>query len=280
VSLCSDDPRVKGIRLSRNFGHQYALLAGLAHARGRAVVTMDADLQHPPGVIVQLVREWQAGAKIVHAVRVDDDATPRLKRLTSSMFYRLYSAMSGVQLEEGMADFRLLDREVVNALLRFPEQGIFLRGLVQWVGFPSAKVSFKVGQRFRGRSKYTLRKMLSLAWTGIADFSVIPLHLGFLLGFVTSGLALLALAYAVFVKLFTDAAVPGWASEVAIIAFLFGILFALVGVIGEYIARILVEVKHRPRYLIMERVGFAALHAPLWEDVAPVPTEPAQVLDR
>jgi dolichol-phosphate mannosyltransferase len=254
-SLNRQDNRVKGIRLSRNFGHQYALLAGLSRAAGDAVVTMDADLQHPPRVIPELVREWRRGSKIVHTVRLDPKTLPYFKRVSSKVFYKIFSLLSGVKIHGGMADFRLLDRQVVNTILGFQEGGLFLRGIVQWVGYPSSEVTFESQSRFRGTTKYSLRRMVAFAWNSITSFSIVPVRIGIYLGLLTSVLAFGELVYAVWAKLFTDKVVPGWASAVSIVSLLFGILFILLGLIGEYIGRILVEVKHRPRFLISEIVG-------------------------
>ncbi len=254
-SLNRQDNRVKGIRLSRNFGHQYALLAGLSHAAGDAVVTMDADLQHPPRVIPELVREWRRGSKIVHTVRLDPKTLPFFKRVSSKVFYKIFSLLSGVKIHGGMADFRLLDRQVVDSILGFQEGGLFLRGIVQWVGYPSSEVAFESQDRFSGTTKYSLRRMVSFAWNSITSFSIVPVRIGIYLGLLTSVLAFGELVYAVWAKLFTDKAVPGWASAVSIVSLLFGILFILLGLIGEYIGRILLEVKHRPRFLVSEIVG-------------------------
>jgi glycosyltransferase involved in cell wall biosynthesis len=254
-ALHQRDARVKGLRLSRNFGHQYALFAGLAHATGKAVITMDADLQHPPAVIPQLLALWYAGSKIVHTVRVDDQTTPWLKKTTSHMFYRIFSCLSGVELSAGMADFRLLDRQVIDELLQFNEGNLFLRGLIHWVGYPSSKLEFRSGKRFSGESKYNVRKMLKLAWTGVTSFSLVPLRLAIVLGMITSLVSLCALVYSVWAKL-SDKTVPGWASMIGIESLLFGILFIMLGIIGEYIGRILEEVRRRPRFLVDERVGF------------------------
>jgi glycosyltransferase involved in cell wall biosynthesis len=257
VELNRKDCRVHGVRLSRNFGHQYALWAGLCHAGGRAVISMDADLQHPPDTVPDLIAAWERGSKIVHTVRVDSAHVGWWKSWTSHLYYRLYSLLSGVPIEPGMADFRLLDRVVLDGLLQFREEGLFLRGLVQWVGYPSERVQFECGERFSGRSQYTLRKMLRLAWNGISSFSIVPLRAGILLGIVTSLIAFLELIYAVTAKLVWNQTVPGWASAVSLVSLLFGILFILVGILGEYIGRILVEVRGRPRYLVSELTGFA-----------------------
>jgi dolichol-phosphate mannosyltransferase len=249
------DACVKGIRFSRNFGHQYALFAGMVAARGQAVISMDGDLQHPPPVIKDLIDEWRKGNKIVHTIRVDDEDTSLFKRSTGNWYYALYALWSGVNIEPGMADFRLLDRQVVDILIHLPEEGLFLRGLVHWIGFPSAKVKFQCQKRYSGQSKYTLRRMISFAWVGITSFSNIPLRWGIFIGMATSVLAFAQLAYAIFVKLYTGTAVPGWASAVSIISLLFGILFILIGVLGEYLGRVLIEVRGRPRFLVREQVG-------------------------
>jgi len=254
-SLHEGDNRIRGLRLSRNFGHQYALLAGLANGTGDALITMDGDLQHPPAIISELVNEWRHGNMVVHTKRIDPASLPFFKKLSSKLYYRSFSFLSGVKIESGMADFRLLDRRVVRDILEFSEEGLFFRGIAQWVGYRSATVPFICNERFSGASKYSLKKMLRLAWNGITSFSIVPLRLGIFFGFITSLIAFAEIIYAIGVKIFTDSAVPGWASAVSVLSFLFGVLFILLGVVGEYIGRVLVEVRQRPRYLIAEQAG-------------------------
>ena len=269
------DPRVQGLRLSRNFGHQHALLAGLTRARGEAVITMDADLQHPPDVIPRLVEQWREGAKIVHTIRTETEQASLLKRISSDAYYRVFSLLSGVALSPGMADFRLLDRQVLDELLQFREMQIFFRGLVEWVGYPSARVPFRAAARYAGTTKYTFRRMIKFAWSGITAFSVIPLRLGIVLGLATSSLSLLYLAHAVWLKLFRpEQAQPGWASIVGLITLLFGVLFILVGLLGEYVARILMQVRQRPRFIVSEAAGFDAAA----RSVAPLRSVPGRSL--
>ena len=253
VGLQQRDSRVRGIRLSRNFGHQYALLAGLAEARGAAVISLDADLQHPPSLIPTLVWEWEKGNKIVHTVRRDCPGTSWSKRFTSKMFYRVFSFLSGVPLTPGMADFRLLDQQVVREILKLQESGLFLRGLVQWVGYPSTRVEYDCADRFAGESTYSFGRMLRFAWMGITSFSIVPLRLATALGLLTSLFAFYQLLDAVYVKVFTSQAVPGWTSLYVLVSLLFGILFILIGITGEYIARILEEVRGRPRFVVSDR---------------------------
>jgi polyisoprenyl-phosphate glycosyltransferase len=253
VGLQERDSRVRGLRLSRNFGHQYALLAGLSEARGAAVITMDADLQHPPSVLPSLVWEWMRGSKIVHTVRRDSPGVSWSKRFTSKMFYHVFSFLSGVTLTPGMADFRLLDQHVVTEILKLKESGLFLRGLVQWVGYPSAKVEYDCAERFAGDSTYSFRRMLHFAWTGITSFSIVPLRLATVMGLLTSLFAFCELLDAVYIKFFTSKAVPGWTSLYVLVSLLFGILFIMIGITGEYIARILEEVRGRPRFVISDR---------------------------
>lgn len=251
-ALAARDGRVRGVRLSRNFGHQAALLAGVAAARGDAVVMMDADMQHPPAVLPQLVRKWREGAQVVHAVRRDPPDLSWFKRTTSRFYYRLFSFLSGVAIEPGSADFCLLDRKVVDELLKFEEEGLFLRGLVHWVGYATASVSFTPGERHAGATKYSLRRMLSLGWHGVSSFSLVPLRVGIAIGLASSTLAFLGVAYAIVGKWLDDDAIPGWASSVAISSFLFGVLFVFLAVLAEYVGRIAVEVRRRPRFLVRE----------------------------
>lgn len=256
-ALNQADGRIHGVRLSRNFGHQYALLAGLHYAEGDAVISMDADLQHPPQKLHELIAAWRQGSKIVNTVREDSDDESLFKRLSSKFYYRLFSYLTGVELQSGMADFRLLDRKVVDDILRFKEEGLFLRGIVQWVGYPSTTIHYKPARRAHGNSKYTLWKMLRLAWHGISSFSIVPLRLGVLTGFIVSGISFAGILYAIYGKFVDGHAVPGWASSIAIMSFLFGVLFMFLGLLGEYVGRILIEVRGRPRYLVSECAGSA-----------------------
>ena len=248
------DHRVLGFRLSRNFGHQHALVAGLTYARGNAVISMDADLQHPPGVIPSLVHEWRKGSKIVKTVRRDPDNVPVFKRLTSRYYYRLFSYLSGIEMQGGMADFRLLDRQVLDQMLQFKEAGLFLRGIVEWVGYPSAVVTFDCGPRFSGVTKYTLKRMIRFAWYGVSSFSLVPLRIGIGMGLTSSMIAFMGVVYAILGKLMDGHAVPGWASSLAIISFQFGVLFLFLAILAEYVGRILDEVRERPRFIVSERL--------------------------
>ena len=251
-ALSAADVRVRGVRLSRNFGHQSALMAGLAAARGQAVVMMDADLQHPPSLVPQLIQKWREGFQIVHAVRRDPPNLSWFKRVTSKLYYRVFAFMSGVAIEPGSADFCLLDRQVLEEVLKFEEEGLFLRGLVHWVGYSTTSVPFECGERHAGTSKYSLSKMMTLGWHGVSSFSLVPLRIGIAVGLLSSTFAFLGTAYAIVGWWVDDAVVPGWASSVAMTSFLFGVLFAFLAVLAEYVGRIVVEVRRRPRFLVRE----------------------------
>lgn len=248
------DAAVRGLSLLRNFGHQHALLAGLEHARGRAVITMDGDLQHPPEFIPDLLRAWRDGHSLVQTRRRDSDDTGLFKRLSSRWFYRLFSFLSGIPIESGMSDFRLLDASVLRILLGMRDPDIFLRGSLQWIGAPGIILPYKARPRERGVSKFTLGKMIRLSTRALVSFSTIPLKLGIWLGIMTSGLAFLEILYILFTYV-SGNTVPGWASVLTVVSFMFGVLFILLGILGTYMASIHRALKNRPRYLLGAAIG-------------------------
>ena len=254
--LAADDPKVRGVRLSRNFGHQYALMAGLEMAEGDAVITMDCDLQHPVEMLPLLFEKWRAGYKVVKTLREDACDVGWFKGWTSRSFYRLFSYLSGVRLQPGVADFRLMDRQALHELLRFNEEGLFLRGLTEWIGFSSCAIPYHAGQRACGQSQYSLKKMVSLAWKGVSSFSIMPLRIGILIGLIGSLLSVLGVLYAFFGHFFGRRTVPGWASTLMVISLLFSLLFVYLGILGEYVGRIIIEVRRRPRFIVCETAGF------------------------
>lgn len=247
-------PFLRAYRLSRNFGHQNALFAALTAAKGDMIVSMDGDLQHAPEVILKLVAKWKEGFEIVNTRRLSAPFTGFFKRNSSTLFYKIFSMLSEVDVSEGSSDFRLMDRKALNALLEFRDGDLFLRGSVQWLGFKTTTVEFQVAERYSGRSKYNLRKMLQFASGGIVSFSTKPLRIGIWVGVVTSMLAFLEIVY-ILVQVYLGKTVPGWASTVGIISFLFGILFILVGIIGVYIARIHKALQRRPQFIIAESIS-------------------------
>ena len=242
---------VKGLRLSRNFGHQHALLAGLFNSTGDAVVSMDADLQHPPNVINELIAKWEQGFAIVNTRRQDDKITGKFKRLTSKYFYKLFSVLADVNIREGSSDFRLMDRHALDAMLKFQDVDLFIRGAVQWLGFPTCTVTFKVAERHSGKSKYNIKRMIRFAQTALIAYSDKPLRIGIGLGVLTSTLAFTELFYIVY-RVVIGKTVAGWASTVGIISLLFGILFIILGIIGTYLASIHKVLQGRPRFVIFE----------------------------
>ena len=248
-TLSSSNSRLKALGLSRNFGHQHALLAGLSHAQGQAVISMDGDLQHPPEVIPELVGAWKKGFKVVVTDRRGQEALPLFKRLTSKYFYKIFSFMSEVSLSEGSSDFRLIDRSALESLLSFRDANIFLRGSVQWLGFPSITVCYNVAERFSGQTKFSLKKMLRFAIGAVVSFSTKPLRLGIWIGIFTSALAFLEILY-VLVQYVRGMTITGWASVVGILSLMFGFLFILLGVIGSYLGSIHQALQNRPKFIV------------------------------
>lgn len=251
-SLHEADPRYVVVRLSRNFGHQIAITAGLEHATGNAVIIMDADLQDPPEVVTALAAKWREGYDVVYAVRSERSGESRVKLATARWFYRLMGRMSDVDIPADAGDFRLVDRRVVDSVTAMPEHRRYLRGMFAWVGYDQIGVHYVRDARHAGVTKFPLRKMLSFAADGIVSFSTVPLRMTMTLGFVISAVSMLAAAGGVFAKVAGFDVVPGWASIVVPMGVLGGVQLTVLGVIGEYIARIHDEVKQRPLYLVRD----------------------------
>ena len=273
--LSTEDPRVKVISLSRNFGHQIAVTAGLECSTCEAVITMDADLQHPPELIPQLIAKWEEGFDVVNAVREKTQRARIFKRASSRIFYGLMSRVSRTPITAGVADFRLLDRRIVKCLCGMKERSRFLRGMVGWLGFRQTGVSYVAKPRHTGKSKYSLSKMLGFGVDGITGFSSFPLRIATYLGFLAAVIGLPYGVWAVYVRLYTDTTEPGWASLVVLILFLGGVQLICLGIIGEYINRIYEEVKGRPLYLVQETIGFGHSEA----DTDSADKEPAESSD-
>lgn len=250
----AEDARVKGVSLSRNFGHQNAIFAGLNHASGEVVITMDGDLQHPPSLLPELFEEWKRGNHVVETRRIESEDVSFFKKTTSRWFYRIFSFLSGLPMAQGTSDFRLMDRLVVDAVIQMQDAALFLRGMAYWVGFRKTTVPYQAQSRHAGRTKYSLLRMFRFAMSSMLSFSLVPLRIGIWLGLITSGLAFVELVY-ILVSYLRGNVVPGWASTLAVISFMFGILFILVGIIGSYIGNILETVKNRPRFIVKERLG-------------------------
>lgn len=252
--LARQDPRVAYLSLSRNFGHQAALTAGLEHARGDAVISMDSDLQHPPHVLAQLLQTWQQGYDIVITIRADDQRLSLFKRCTSAAFYRVMALLSDTDIRLAASDFRLLSRRALQGLLQLREQHRFLRGMVQWLGFRSAEVPFTPDERRAGQSKYTLRRMLRLAGDGLFSFSRVPLRLAAYLGLAAVGIGAAHSAWYIFQAVRGAERIP-LDLEYLILAthLLGGAILAAVGFLGEYVGRIYEQVKGRPIYILKEQ---------------------------
>jgi polyisoprenyl-phosphate glycosyltransferase len=255
--LAAEDRRVKVVALSRNFGHQPALTAGLEHARGDVVVMLDGDLQDPPEVIPTMLDAWRRGADVVYAVRERREGETRLKLLTARWFYRLFARLAPIGLEPDSGDFRLMDRRALDALLAMPERNRFLRGMTVWIGFTQTAVPYRREARGAGSTKFTLGRMLRFSVDAIASFSHVPLQAATLLGFAFSALAFLAIPLAVVAR-YTNIYERGIPTTIVAILLLGGIQLITVGIIGEYVGRIYDEVKRRPLYVVRERVNVEA----------------------
>jgi glycosyltransferase involved in cell wall biosynthesis len=260
IEVARDEPRFRLVRLSRNFGHQIALTAGVDVAGGDAVIVMDADLQDPPEVALELAKRWREGYDVVYAVRDRREGETRFKRATAAAFYRGFNRISEVQVPLDVGDFRLVDRRALDVFNQMRESNRFVRGMFSWIGLEQAGVVYARRERFAGDTKYPLRKMLRFAATGVISFSAAPLRAALNLGFFVSFVAFALGVWSIVVKVSGLYEVPGWTSIVVVTTFIGGIQLIVLGVIGEYIGDIHAEVKRRPLYVIDELENFP--HAP------------------
>lgn len=255
-ALGGHDRTVKLVDFSRNFGHQIAVTAGMDHASGRCVVLIDADLQDPPEVIVEMVARWREGYDVVYGQRTLRKGESWFKKATAAAFYRLLRSMTSVSIPVDTGDFRLMDRKVVDALSEMRERSRFIRGMVSWAGFRQSSVEYVREERFAGETKYPLRKMLRLSLDAITSFSTKPLKIAGILGMIMSVIGFIYLFVVLYQHFFTDSTKPGWTSLIAISLLFHGITLVLLGVLGEYIGRTYEEAKRRPLYLVASKVNF------------------------
>ncbi|ADZ83757.1 glycosyltransferase family 2 protein [Cellulosilyticum sp. ST5] len=254
--IAEKDRCVKVIDFARNFGHQVAVTAGIYHSSGDATVVIDADLQDPPEVIVQMVEKWQEGYDVVYAKRKKRKGESWFKLVTAKCFYRFLHMMAEIEIPMDTGDFRLIDRCVVEAFKQMPERNRFVRGMISWVGFDQTYIEYERDERLAGETKYPLKKMIRFATDGIIAFSTKPLKLVQSLGFMTIVLAILILGYSLVSKYILQTVVSGWTSLMVTITFFSGVQLFSIGLLGEYIARIYDESKNRPLYLIKEKINF------------------------
>jgi dolichol-phosphate mannosyltransferase len=258
TQLHAKDPTVKLVSLSRNFGHQLALTAGLDHAQGDVVVTMDADLQHPPDVIPKFLEKWREGYDVVSGVKTGAARRSWFVEMLAGIFYFFMKRLSDTAIDPQASDFRLFTRPVVLALRSMRESTRFLRGLVKWVGFRSITVPYEPAERFRGAPKYTLRMLARLAGAGVFSFSVVPLRLATMTGLCVALLAAVYAAFALYARFVWRHVIEGWTSMILVVMFLGSLQLVFIGIVGEYLGRAFMEAKHRPLYLVRSRLGLDA----------------------
>lgn len=255
LDLNKRDPRFKLLQLSRNFGHQVAITAGLDFAAGRAVIVMDADLQDPPETVLAMTERWREGFEVVYGVRGERHGETRFKRITAAVFYRLLQRLADVEIPADAGDFRLLDRKALDAYLAMREHDRYVRGMVSWVGFNQIGVPYSRDERRAGKTKYPFRKMIKFAADGIVSFSNAPLRLALGLGFIVSASSFIYGFVAILLNVTGAFTVPGWTSTIIVTSFLGGVQLIVLGVIGEYVGRTYVETKGRPLYIVNREAG-------------------------
>jgi polyisoprenyl-phosphate glycosyltransferase len=257
--LAIENSSVRYLSFSRNFGHQNALKAGIDYAKGECIIMMDADLQHPAELIPSMIKKWHEGYDIVYTIREDSRSDSYFKKTSSNLFYSIINSLSETKIERGAADFRLIDKKVAGLFKHnINEYFLFIRGLSSWVGFRQFALHYKTLERHSGKSKYSFIKMLSFAINGITSFSIKPLRLAIFLGILVSSLSFVYGGYALFASLVLNQAIPGWTSIIVTVLFIGGIQMFLIGIIGEYIGKIFLEVKKRPHYILKE-TNYAAM---------------------
>jgi len=264
--LAASDPNVKVVSFSRNFGHQIAISAGMDHASGDAVIVIDADLQDPPSVILEMIAKWKEGYDVVYGRRGERQGETAFKKATAFLFYRLLRSMTDVDIPPDVGDFRLIDRKVCDVMARIRERNRFVRGIISWIGFRQTAVSYVREKRFAGETKYPISKMLRFALDAIFGFSYRPLKLASYLGLLTSLAGFAYAGYALYLKYFTSRTVQGWTSIIALNLVFNGIVLLILGIMGEYIGRIYDESKGRPFYVIREKAGFEIVRTDGRED--------------
>jgi dolichol-phosphate mannosyltransferase len=251
-SLAGHHPDVRYISFSRNFGHQNALKAGIDHACGDAVITIDADLQHPPELLRDMISLWQEGYRVINTKRQDSRNQSLLKRILSGSFYRLLNLMMDTKIESGTADFRLMDRKLILELRNLQEDYLFYRGLIPWMGFKQKTIEYLPDKRFSGKTKYSFRLSSEFALTGITSFSIKPLRLSTLFGVFLAIISLAYACYALYISVFTDRGVKGWTSVIVSVLFIGALQLIILGILGEYLGKLFMESKRRPNYIIDE----------------------------
>lgn len=255
-AICQRDSHIKLINFSRNFGHQIAVTAGMEYSSGQAIVIIDADLQDPPHIILEMIKKWKEGYDVVYGQRLKREGETFFKKFSAKCFYRILNKMTSMQIPVDTGDFRLIDRKVCDVMNSIQEKNRYVRGLVTWVGFKQTAVEYKRESRFAGETKYPLKKMIKLATDAILSFSYKPLRLAGLVGGTLSVCSFIYLIVVIIQKLFTDTTQPGWASLFAVILFFNGVSLILHSITGEYVGRIYEETKNRPLYIVRDTLNF------------------------
>lgn len=252
--LHQKDNRFRYLSFSRNFGHQNAIKCGIDYATGECIITMDADLQHPPSLIPEMISKWREGYDIVYTQRIEEKEISFFKRCSSSFFYSLMNKLSDVKLDPGSADFRLVDQRVAEVIRNTNESNLFIRGFVSWMGFRQHRITYHAAPRHSGKTKYSFRKMFSFALNGITSFSIKPLRFSIVMGMLISFFAFIYAMYAVVLYMFfPERAVAGWASVLVSVLFMGGIQLLFLGVLGEYLGKLFMQSKNRPTYIVKEK---------------------------